>query len=121
MGLTAPRADGAGRGFPTLFSLACCTMVGLLLAAPRIVRAAVGILALDSTTPTRLDDMRIAAALVGDLVLLPALLAGRAGGGFRPRRPRSGSVVHGDRTAVAPPGGAMPEVASGADEGAEHE
>ena len=51
MGLTAPKADRGGRRPAGLLWLSCVTLAVLALASPRIVRAAVGILTLDSTTP----------------------------------------------------------------------
>jgi len=68
------------------------------------------VFALSTFTPTQrfgtLMLVMLAAALVGDLIMLPALLAGPAGKWFKPRRDRSGRPVKLDRT--DPPDSADP-------------
>lgn len=65
------------------------------------------VFALSTFTPTQrfgtLMLVMLATALVGDLLLLPALLAGPAGKWFKPRRERSGRSAQRERTAPSEP------------------
>ncbi len=58
------------------------------------------VFALSTFTPTQrfgtLMLVMLAAALVGDLILLPALLAGPAGKWFKPRTDATGRPIHSD-------------------------